>query len=88
MDLHILFVDLRKAFDSVDRELLWKLLNEKFGIPVNIIRLLRLLHDGMHMRAVFRGKMGTAFGSTTGVRQGSLEGPVLWLLYYHAIMTV
>ena len=48
-DLYVLFVDLKKAFDSVDRELLWKLLRDKFGIPEDIVKLLRLLHDGMQV---------------------------------------
>ena len=52
-DLYMLFVDLRKAFDSVDRELFWRLLRHNFGVPGNIIRLLRLLHDGMHFRTEY-----------------------------------
>ena len=62
------------------RELLWQIIQEKLGVPAHIIQALRVLHDGMSVNACFRGKLGRQVLSTTGVRQGSIEGPVLWLL--------
>ena len=67
-DLYVLFVDLRKAFDSVDRELLWRLLETSFGIPKSIIELLRLLHDGMCFRTEYEGRLGQPIATNTGVR--------------------
>ena len=43
VDLYIAFIDLKKAFDSVDRRpTLWKVLS-KIGCPENFINLVRLL---------------------------------------------
>ena len=63
-----MFVDLKKAFDAVNRELMWRLLHEKLGVPCNIIRLLKLMHDGMHVKIVFRGSLGRPVETKTGVR--------------------
>ena len=46
--LYMCFVDLQKAYDSVDRELLWKVL-ARDGVP-NMIAVIRQFHDGMHAR--------------------------------------
>ncbi len=40
------FIDLTKAFDSVNRQALWKTLS-KVGCPKKFLIILRLLHDGM-----------------------------------------
>ena len=42
----LLFVDLRKAYDSVPRAALWCALR-KYGVPDVMIELVRSLHDGM-----------------------------------------
>ena len=80
--VYALFVDLAKAFDSVDRELLWQLLENKCGVPSNIVAAIRNLHDGMQARTFHRGKLGESFNFNTGVRQGSIEGPTLWNIFY------
>lgn len=45
-DLFMVFVDLTKAFDTVNRCLLWKLFL-KIGCPTNLVNIIRSLHDGM-----------------------------------------
>ena len=47
--LEICFIDLAKVYDSVDRVLLWEILN-RFGIPPRMIKVLRMFHDGMQAR--------------------------------------
>ena len=44
--LYSCFVDLQKAYDSVDRELLWKVL-ARAGVPEEMIAVIRQFHDGM-----------------------------------------
>ena len=43
------FVDLQKAYDAADRELLWKVL-ARAGIPGKMIAVIRQFHDGMRAR--------------------------------------
>ena len=49
MDLYMKFVDLTKAFDTVSREGLWKIM-AKFGCPTRFIAMVRQWHDGMLAR--------------------------------------
>ena len=44
--LYACFIDLTKAYDSVDRTLLWKVLT-RFGVPLQMISVIRQFHDSM-----------------------------------------
>ena len=43
------FIDLRKAYDSVDRELLWEVLTCS-GVPIKLRTIVRNFLDGMRAR--------------------------------------
>ena len=43
------FIDLQKAYDSVDRELLWVVL-ARFGVPEMMLTVIRQFHEGMRVR--------------------------------------
>ena len=45
MGLYAAFVDLNKAFDTVSRDGLWKIL-ARLGCPSKILTILRQLHEG------------------------------------------
>lgn len=47
--IFLCFVDLQKAYDSVDRTLLWDVL-ARFGVPEKMIAVIRQFHDGMLAR--------------------------------------
>ena len=51
VDLYMTFVDLTKAFDTVSREGLWKIM-AKFDCPARYIAMVRQYHDGMQARRV------------------------------------
>ena len=44
--LFICFIDLQKAYDTVDRTLLWQVLT-RIGVPPKMIAVTQQLHDGM-----------------------------------------
>ena len=44
--LFMLFVDLRKAYDSVPRQAPWLVL-QKYGIPPTLVNLIKSLHEGL-----------------------------------------
>jgi len=83
--LYINFIDYEKAFDSVDRETLWKLLRH-YGIPEKIVNIIRSSYDGMSCRVVHGGQLTNSFQVRTGVRQGCLLSPFLFLLAIDWIM--
>jgi len=70
MPLNVCFVDLPKAYDSVDHELLWKVL-ARAGIPAEIIAAIHQFHDGMQAPVrMDDGELSYWFLVTQGLRQG------------------
>ncbi|BHF82933.1 hypothetical protein SprV_0802607300 [Sparganum proliferum] len=65
--LYSTFVDLTKAFDTVNREGLWNIM-QKFGCPERFIQMMRQLHDGMVARVMDNGAVSEAFAVTNGVK--------------------
>ena len=47
--LEIYFIDLAKAYDFVDRVLLWDVLG-RFGVPPRMVKVIRMFYDGMRAR--------------------------------------
>ena len=82
---NICFIDYAKAFDCVDHNKLWKILQE-MGIPNHLTCLLRNLYAGQE--ATVRTGHGTTDWSQTGkgVRQGCILSPCLFNLYAEYIM--
>lgn len=83
--LYINFVDYEKAFDSLDRETLWKLLRH-YGIPEKITNLIKKMYENMASRVIHEGQLTEPFEVKTGVRQGCLLSPFLFLLAIDWIM--
>ena len=81
--LYMAFIDLTKAFDSINQEALWRIL-AKYGCPEKFISTLRLLHDSMSAR-VLGGTGGEAFEVQTGVKQGCVIAPTLFSIFISAI---
>ena len=84
-NIYFCFIDYAKAFDSVDHNKLWKILN-KMGIPDHLTRLLRNLYVGQE--AAVRTGDGTTdwFQIGKGVRQGCILSPCLFNFYAEYIM--
>ncbi|VDL96729.1 unnamed protein product [Schistocephalus solidus] len=72
--LYTTFVDLTKAFDTVNRDGLWKFMR-KFGCLERFTHMVRQLHDGMTARITDNGTAAEAFALTNGVNQGCAFGP-------------
>ena len=83
--VHICFVDLEKAFDSVPREIIRLLLKER-GIEEQVVQLIVDIHDGTHCVVKSRGEKSSKFEVTTGVRQGCAMSPVLFNLVMDKIV--
>ena len=76
---YINFVDYEKAFDRVRRQSLWKL-RRHYGIPEKITKIIRNSYEGMTCRVVLRRQLIDALDVKTGVSQGCLLSPVMFLL--------
>ena len=86
--LYMCFVDLQKAYDSVDRELLWKVL-ARAGVPSVMIDVIRQFHDGMRARVrMDDGELSERFEVTQGLRQGCVLSPLLFNIFFAAMIEV
>ena len=74
--LYLLFIDLRKAYDSVPREALWQVLR-KYGVPPSLVNIIRSLHDGMKAEVTVDGAITPEIEVTNGLRQGCTIAPTL-----------
>jgi len=73
----LVFIDLVKAFDSVDREAMCDILL-KYGAPPSLVRVVRSMHRETRMK-MFAGEEEIAFESKIGVLQGAAASPVIFL---------
>ena len=83
-DLFFAFVDLAKAFDTVNRELLWRIM-EKKGCPPKFMSIIKSFHNGMTARVCAGGLLSDPFEVTVGVKQGCVLAPTIFNLYLSAI---
>ena len=86
--LLICFIDLAKAYDSVDRVLLWKVL-ARFGGSPRMIKVIRMFHDGMRARVQLNdGDFSAWFNICQELRQGCVLSPLLFNIFYAAVIIV
>ncbi|RUS86850.1 hypothetical protein EGW08_005387 [Elysia chlorotica] len=72
--LYINFVDLMKAFDSIHRDSLWRILCA-YGIPEKIVLIIKSFYSNFRCRV---GNSSTSFEVKTGVRQGCVMSALLF----------
>ena len=84
-DLDILFVDQEKAFDRVDRNILWETL-ESYGINEHLIENIRALYQNCQSTVRTTDGLTDTFETTTGVRQGCVLSPLLFNVYIDRVI--
>ena len=86
-DLYLLFIDLTKAFDTINREGLWCIL-EKAGCPKHFVGIIRSFHDNMKASVRVGGDKSTPFNVTCGTKQGCVIAPMLFSIFFSMMLHV
>jgi hypothetical protein len=73
------FIDFAKAFDSINRPALWRIMSH-YGIPDKIISIIKMLYTDFNARVICGSKLTDTFPIQTGVKQGCLLSPLLFSL--------
>ena len=76
-EVHKLLIDLKKAYVSVRREVLYNILIE-FGIPVKLVRLIKLCLNETCSRVRVGKNLSDVFPITSGLKQGDVLSPLLF----------
>jgi hypothetical protein len=74
------FIDFKKAYDTVDRQLLWRCL-EGVGLHGECLSTLKQMYDHVQLQVKVHGELGDAFLSQIGVKQGDPLSPLLFGLF-------
>ena len=84
-NIYFCFIDYAKAFDCVDHNKLWEIL-QKMGIPDHLSWLLRNLYAGQEARVRTGHRTTDWFQIGKAVWQGCILSPCLFNLYAEYIM--
>ena len=78
--IDVAYLDFRKAFDLVSHpHLLYKM--SKYGIKNHVLNWVKAFLGGRTQRVLIRGTASESFEVTSGVPQGSVLGPILFLIF-------
>ncbi|KAJ4433144.1 hypothetical protein ANN_15401 [Periplaneta americana] len=75
--VHQLFIDFKKAYDSVKREVLYNILIE-FGIPKKLVRLIKMCLSETYSRVRIGHFLTDAFPIHCGLKHGDALSPLLF----------
>ena len=77
--MYLIFVDFEKAFDSIDRNSLWKIL-QYYGIPEKIVSLIVALYENTECCVRTQDGNTRYFRIMSGVKHGCVLSPLLFVL--------
>ena len=75
--VHQLFIEFKKAYDSVRREVLYNILME-FGISKKLIRLIKMCRIETYSRVRVGKNLSDMFPIRNGLKQGDVLSPLLF----------
>ena len=76
----VCFVDFRKAYDTINRNILWQKLN-KIGIKGKFFNSLKSIYENVNCSVRINGHYTDWFDVSSGLKQGCLLSPQIFNLY-------
>jgi hypothetical protein len=72
-----IFIDFKKAYDSIRREVLYKILTE-FGMPRKLVRLIKMCLNETYSKIRIGKHLSGAFPIQNGLKQGDALSPLFF----------
>ena len=84
--LYHVFVNLTKAFDTLNRDALWIILG-KIGCLAKFVHMFKELHRNMKACVTFNGQVSEEFFIDNGVKQGDILAPTLFSIFFAVMLS-
>ena len=75
-ELHLAFIDFKKAFDSIDHSFMLTALKNQ-GVPIIYIKIIEAMYTNLKAR-ILTDVVGQSFNINRGVKQGDPPSPILF----------
>ncbi len=86
-ELTLVFVDFKKAFDSINRDVMFNIL-QLYGIPEEIIQAIRVLYTNTKKRVITPDGETVFFDIIVGVLQGDTLAPFLFIIILDYVLRI
>ncbi len=85
LPLTVTFIDFKKAFDSISRKVIFSVLRH-YGIPQPMVNAIGVLYNNSKSAVMVDGNISETFNVTTGVLQGDVLAPFLFIVLLEYLM--
>lgn len=79
-EIHLAFIDLKQAYDSVPRSGLWKAMNH-LNLPSKLITAVQTIYKGNTVHVKIGNQIITSFETSKGLLQGCPTSPTLFKIF-------
>ena len=86
LPITITFIDFKKAFDSIDRRVMFAVLRH-YGIPEAVVNAISTLYNNSRGAVMVEGNISDPFEVSTGVLQGDVLAPFLFIILVDYMLT-
>ena len=83
--VHHIFIVFKKAYDSVRREVLYKILFE-FGIPMKLVMLIKMCLNETYIRVWVGKHLSDMFPMRNGLKQGDGLSPMISTVFWSTLL--
>ena len=85
--VYLNFTDFQKAFDSIHRDSLWKIMRHH-GIPPKLAQIAKLLYTECSSAVICGNTLTDTFSVKTGIKQSCILSPFLFIMAIDWLMEI